>query len=523
MLIRKEAFRLLSVLLLFAILLLPVVGSASDTPIRIGSSLQLFVDEFIIEEFRGGAHLRLHHPVAQEIVFTTSDFPWEGSSTAYGTVFQDGDLYRMYYRTSTFDMSFNVYPRIHSGPSVYAYAESTDGINWTKPNLGLVKFDDIEETNIFWRGPQFAPFKDTNPDAPPEAQYKAMADSPMFAYQSPDGVTWEKMQEEPVITQGEFGSLNIAFWDSASGVYRAYWRDRHLMIRTISTATSEDFINWTEPQRLVFHSPDGEPAPNFHLYKQGILPYYRNPQILIGFPDVYIDQEWPEAMALDVNPGYAMNDPAYNPQHKEWLKMRMHRSAAAIRNPLFMSSRDGVNFYRWNEAFLRPGPEQRAGWGYYGSGAFWGIVETQSQSVPDYRELSIYTVESSGFGSLANIRRHTIRIDGFVSAYAPYRGGEIITKPLIFHGNYMVINFATSAQGSIQIEILDERGQPIPGLELVYSPLIRGDHLERTVTWRDPEGGKERTSDLSHLAGRPIRLRFVLKDADLYSFRFVTR
>ncbi len=522
MLVRK-AMIVLSTVLVFVMLLVPVCAGAVETPIRIGSTLQLFVDEYLIDEFRGGAHLRLHNPVAQEIVFTTSDFPWEGSSTAYGTVFQDGDLYRMYYRTSTFDMSFNIYPRIHSGPSVYAYAESTDGINWTKPSLGLVEFGGSKETNIFWRGPQFAPFKDTNPDTAPEALYKAMADSPMFAYQSPDGVTWEKMQEGPVITEGEFGSLNIAFWDSASGVYRAYWRDRHLMIRTISTATSEDFINWTEPQRVVFHSPDGEAAPNFHLYKQGILPYYRNPEILIGFPDVYIDQEWPEAIALDVNPGYAMNDPAYNPEHKEWLKMRMHRSAAAIRNPLFMSSRDGVNFYRWNEAFLRPGPEQRAGWGYYGSGAFWGIVETQSQSVPDYMELSLYTVESSGFGSLANIRRHTIRIDGFVSAYAPYRGGEIITKPLIFHGNYMVINFATSAQGSVQVEILDVNGQPIPGLDLVNSPLIRGDHLERVVRWRDPEGGRERTSDLSHLSGRPIRIRFVLKDADLFSFRFVRR
>lgn len=492
-------------------------------PIRIGTSVQLFVDEYIIEELGGGAKLKLHHPEAQEIVFSTSEVPWEGSATAYGTVFQDGDLYKMYYRTSTYDITFNIYPRIHSSPSVYVYAESEDGINWTKPSLGVYEFNGSTDNNIVWRGPQFAPFKDTNPQASADALYKAMGGSPMYAYQSPDGLTWERMVEEPVITQGEFGSLNIAFWDPVAELYRAYWRDRYLNIRVILTATSTDFINWTDPVRVDYQAPDGLGAPNFNLYTQNIMPYYRNPSILIGFPDLYMDQEWPEARVLDIDPGLSMNDPDYDPIEREWLKIRNHRSSAAIRNPLFMASRDGLTFLRWNEAFLRPGPEKRASWGYYSSGAFWGLVETDSQTVPDYKELSLYTVEGYLFGSHVNIRRHTIRMDGFVSVNAPYRGGEIITKPLIFNGNYLTMNFATSAQGSVRVEVLDINGQPIPGLELFNSPMMRGDHLERVVVWRDPRGGRERTSDLSHLSGRPIRLRFVLEDADLFSFQFHSR
>ncbi len=502
------------------------IGSSSlaqSTPIRVGSELQLFVDDYLIDEFKGGAQLKLHHPVAQEIVFTTGDHPWEGSATAYGTVFQDGDLYRMYYRTNQFDMTFNIYPRFHTTESVYAYAESTDGIHWTKPSLGLVEFDGSKDNNIIWKGPQFAPFRDTNPDAAPEAQYKAVGGSPMFAYQSPDGLRWERMREEPIITQGSFGSLNLAFWDDVHQVYRAYWRDRYLNIRTIMTAQSEDFLTWSTPKRIAYEAPDGLPAPNFDMYTQNIFPYHRNPALLLATPDLYMDQEWPEAAAMDVDPGMAMNDPTYDPQEREWLKMRMHRSAAAVRNPLFMSSRDGENFVRFNEAFLRPGPEQRAAWGYYGSGAFWGVVETESTSIPDYRELSMYTVESYQYGRHVNIRRHTLRLDGFVSVNAPFRGGEIITEPIIFDGNYLVINFSTSAHGSVRVEMLDDRGQPIPNLTLAHSPLIRGDHTERVVRWRDPQGGRERTDDLSHLSGRPIRIRFVLEDADLFSFQFRPR
>ncbi|MFO7266279.1 MAG: hypothetical protein FWJ65_10170 [Limnochordales bacterium] len=511
------------VLLAGVLVLLQAGVAAAGEPIYVGSDVQPFFDDYLIDEFIGDVRLKLHHPIAQEIVVSTGDFDWEGSDTAYGTVFKDGDIYRMYIRTNQHNITFNIFPRIQTTESVYTYLESKDGIHWEKPFLGIVEYDGSTENNIVWKGPQFAPFKDTNPHASPEAQYKAMGGSPMFAYQSPDGLRWELMHEEPVITQGEFGSLNLAFWDEAAGVYRAYWRGRHLGMRTILTATSEDFLHWTEPKRLEYVAPDGLPAPNFELYTQNVMPYYRNPSILIAFPDVYVDQEWPEARVMDVDPAYFLNDDTYDPQQREWMHVRMHRAAAAVRSVLFMSSRDGETFFRFNEAFIRPGPEQRGGWGYYGTGALWGIVETESTQIPGYKELSIYTVERWRYGRFATIRRHTIRLDGFVSVNASYRGGEIITKPIIFEGNYMVINFSTSAQGSIQVEFLDERGQPIPNLTLEECPLIRGDHTERVVRWRDPEGGKERIDDLSRLSGRPVRIRFVLRDADLYSFQFRSR
>ena len=88
-----------------------------------------------------------------------------------------------------------------------------------------------------------------------------------------------------------------------------------------------------------------------------------------------------------------------------------------------------------------------------------------------------------------------------------------MTKPLIFEGKELVINFSTSAAGSVQVEIQNADGKPIDGFALSDCPEIFGDAIERVVTWKC--GG-----DVSKLAGKQIRLRFVIKDADLYSLRF---
>jgi hypothetical protein len=110
-------------------------------------------------------------------------------------------------------------------------------------------------------------------------------------------------------------------------------------------------------------------------------------------------------------------------------------------------------------------------------------------------------------------RRYTLRLDGFVSVEAPLAGGECTTQPLVFAGKELTLNFSTSAAGSIRIELQDSTGKLIDGFALADCPEVFGDDLERVVVWK---GG----SDLSALAGRPIRLRFELKDADLYSLRF---
>ena len=135
-----------------------------------------------------------------------------------------------------------------------------------------------------------------------------------------------------------------------------------------------------------------------------------------------------------------------------------------------------------------------------------GIVQTGPA------ELSIY-IERENVQPTDHIRRYTIRLDGFASVHAPYEGGEMVTRPLKFSGRELAINFATSASGSIRCEIQDADGQPIPGFALANCKDIGGDEIEGAVRWKDG-------SDVSGLAGQTVRLRFVMKDADLFALKF---
>jgi hypothetical protein len=109
-----------------------------------------------------------------------------------------------------------------------------------------------------------------------------------------------------------------------------------------------------------------------------------------------------------------------------------------------------------------------------------------------------------------------MRLDGFASAQAEYKGGELVTKPLIFSGQQLTLNFATSAAGGIRTEIQDPSGKPIPGFTLSEARPQIGNEIQRAVSWKAG-------TDVSQLAGQGVRLRFVMHDADLYAFQFSDR
>jgi len=459
------------------VVLLPLASAVhADEPIRIGSRLELLVDSYLIARRSGSAALRLHHPTPREVVFVT-DKPWEGNTCGYFTIFRDGGLYRMYYRGSHFETK----TRKSAHREVTCYAESTDGIRWKRPELGLFEFGGSKRNNIVWDGVgthNFTPFRDTNPACPPEAVYKALGlgagpngQPALYAFRSPDAIHWSLLADEPVITQGAFDSQNLAFWDPLRKQYRAYFRDFRQGRRDIRTATSSDFVHWSKPVWLAYPG-----APPEHLYTNQILPYYRAPHILIGFPARFLPER------------------------------------GALTDGLLMTSRDGRTFHRWPEAFIRPGLN-RDKWQNRSNYVWWGLVETRRESPGEPNELSIYVNEAYYSGNSTRIRRYTCRIDGFVSLHAAMSGGEMVTKPLVFSGTRLVLNFSTSAAGSVQVEIQDKDGTPVQGFRLSDCPPMFGDSIDRTVTWKNGP-------DLAGLAGKPIRLRFVLKDADLYALRF---
>jgi len=127
-------------------------------------------------------------------------------------------------------------------------------------------------------------------------------------------------------------------------------------------------------------------------------------------------------------------------------------------------------------------------------------------------EMSLYANQNYGQPT-SHVRRYSLRWDGFAAVVAPYTGGEMLTKPLVFRGKELMLNFSTSAAGGIRIEVQNAAGKALPGLALADAIEIIGNEIEHVVLW--PRG-----SDLATLAGKPIRLRFVMHDARLYAMQF---
>ena len=126
-----------------------------------------------------------------------------------------------------------------------------------------------------------------------------------------------------------------------------------------------------------------------------------------------------------------------------------------------------------------------------------------------FRSVTERTLQETG----GRLRRYSLRLDGFVSLHAPLAGGELLTPPVTFTGTELRLNASTSAAGSVKVELQDAGGQPLPGFTLADCDDLYGDDVDLRVTWRDQ-------ADLSRLRGQPVRLRFALSDADVYSYRF---
>ena len=447
---------------------LVVAAELSPTPastlvtIEIGSRRQLFVDDFLID-IATSTSLVLHHPRPAEIVLELND-PGEDPTGAYFTVFKDGDLYRMYYRCK------------NDENETTCYAESRDGIQWDKPSLGIFSFGRSEDTNIVWSGPEshnFAPFRDTNPNRKEGQEYKALGGIPPVAFVSADAIHWKKLREEPVLTRGKFDSQNVAFWDEERGHYVAYFRI-FAGVRAIARSISLNFTEWSNGTPI-----DLGGSPREHLYTNATTPYFRAPDILLAFPSRF----QPDRQLVD------------------------EHSYPGVSDAVFMSSRDGVTFdRRFLEAFVAPGRDLR-NWTERSNMVAWGVVPTAED------EVSVYYTQHFRHPT-AHLRRGVLRIDGFVSVNAPPAGGELVTWPLLFSGGRLEVNFETSAVGSLRIELQDGHGNPIEGFTLDDADELFGDDIDRVVTWN---GG----SDVGAVQGRPVRLRFVMRDADLYSFQFI--
>jgi hypothetical protein len=440
-------------------LLVTICATVSGAePVDIGSRLELFIDDHLIDRTEGDVSRQLVRPEPQEVVFVTGK-PWEGNTSGYYSLFQDGTTYRMIYRGWQHDAEMKA-----THKEVTCYAESPDGIHWTKPNLGLFEWNGSKENNIVWLSPgthNFTAFRDDNPAASAESRYKAFGGSGggLVPFASPDCIHWNLIQEKPVITHGAFDSQNLAFWDTDRDEYRAYWRYFGDGVRAIRTATSKDFIHWENEADLTY--ADG--TPNEHLYTNAVQKYFRAPHLFIGFPTRFE----PKTQQVE---------------------------------PILMTSRDGVHFQRYADAVIpQSAPKDRDH--NRSNYMAWGMFQLPGKP----NEISVYGTENYYERTPGRVRRFVYRVDGFVALRGGADGGQVTTKRLSFKGSELLLNYVVNTGGSLTVEMLNDSGEVIG-----KSKALTGEAVDAPVPWEQkPE-----------LKTGVVQLRFTLKNSDVYSLRF---
>ena len=505
-------------------------NSAIGGPIDIADRRQLPWDDYLVDEDKSDVPVVMHAPEYREKVFTC-DAPWEGDGCGNGTIIKDGDLYRLYY--IAWQMRTDPKSKWQQKEIFICYAESRDGRHWTRPNLGLHEFNGSKNNNILFEADDVGIFLDTNPDCPPNERYKLIRTwgepgsvymkKSLYVFLAGDGIHFrrgwkiadrisaEANTREPGV-ELIYDTRHSCHWDPVRKEYRLYTRGRHPMdsehrvyghgpkpkiVRDMRLLVSKDFKTWSYPEEVSY----GEGAEDSEIYTSVVEPYFRAPDVFIGLPVRYTGrQNWKDS--YERLPGRESRT------QRVWRDGRYdYRFGIALTEGLFMFSRDGRTFKRREEAFFRPGPERPGTWTYGTGYAFNGFVTTPGPAGTD-DEISIYCEAGTWLGEAAWFERYAIRMDGFLSRKAPHRGGSLVTKPLVFKGDELRLNFSTAASGSVVVKVTDvETGRSVSSEETF------GDSTDRVVAFD--------ASALALFAGRPVTLEFQMWDADLYSFRFL--
>jgi hypothetical protein len=192
----------------------------------------------------------------------------------------------------------------------------------------------------------------------------------------------------------------------------------------------------------------------------------------------------------------------------------MHDESGHFREQFAWSS-DGIKWRRpWRKPWLDVGSE-----GAFDSGMVTGpadpIINEREMWFP-YGGFPIRhdTIDQSW---KSHIGLATMRLDGFSAWEAGAKVGELVTQAFVCEGDRLFVN-AESQNGSLIIEVIDENGTAIPGFEADACQVVSADTLapdkqpDGWIHWKNEVG-------MGRLQGKRIQLRFILKNAKLYSFR----
>jgi hypothetical protein len=497
-------------------------------PIQIGDRRQVFIDGTFLSDAKD-VQIVVHPPRKSGEMCIKPERPWEkGGIGPYSSVLFDGRTYHMWYHA----MDSVQWDTGYTNGSV-CYATSRDGIRWERARAGLIAYQGDRNNNIvFGHGAngvilgQDAGMVFLDPNAPKNERFRMVCrfgpeGSGLRIYSSGDGVRW-KLTHPSVLTARPEGKLhhldsqNVIFWDDALKKYVAYVRynrpERRGRARSIARGESDHLGDFPPVQDLpVVFQPDdddlkedGLPAVDF--YTSAAVKYPWADRAYFMFPTTYFH---------------------YSPQLPEFTK-----ACPINAGPLdsqFAASRDGIKWERYDRRpFVPLGMKGEFDWAC--ARVLWGLVpDTTGREMYlyyrggewlhgwDRNENNKRLLTEHGLGAtqdLTCISRLISRRDGFTSVRGAYTGGEFTTPPLVFAGNQLRLNVDTSATGIVRVGILAENGMALEGFAPDQCDLIHtANEINRRVSWRG-------NADVGRLAGKPVRLKFFVRDADLYAFQF---
>lgn len=503
--------------------------------IDIGSTKQLFLDDYLIESMTNLRQVLNPAVKADRNPVITPEMPWEGNNTRPLKVMYEEDegLFRMWYATRTMKVDPDLTPGGQTGivivgedePAVVCLATSEDGINWERPDLGLVEFNGSKHNNIVpsdeerWV-PQFKDPVETDP----AKRYKHLdwtkdTKAPMKAslHYSADGFAWTPYAGNPVMDTtpviGRWGPTQVMGWDPIRETYAAYVECSHHMRapfgkRIIGRAESPNMIDWSEAETILI--PDELDYPDTEFYRLVVLPY----------EGLYVGLLW------------------------------IFRTTNLTHHPEIIVSRDGFHWERnFREPFIFRGGRQvdfDSGSVYlmdaivHDDKVFFYYIGSNTRSPEQMRDLGDRGGEGIGLA--------VSRLDGFVSvdggkgwlpnvstnehlartgiaeqlqevSAGPDSFGQLVTRSFSFSGSKLHLNStrapiaAGPGKGEIRAELLTFNHHKIEGFTFDDSDPIHESGLDQVATWNG-------SPDVSRLAGQPVKIRFYVKNAKLYSFQF---
>jgi len=453
----------------------PPLLFAADSPkgpVKLGSRKHLFIDDALIEDMEN-IKITCNPPTdRRDLNFRPESSNW---------------------RATVFDKDNKVHMFIPDGygsdKGISRLRISEDGINFTSPKLGIFEYEGSADNDFVLVGtPLYGTvFRDLNPNIGPEEQFKLtawVANRGIYLYLSPDGMHWRR--NETCMLPLVSGGGAETYWDDQRGVYVDFIKRDSSFRNEGCTGGGRRAVMFET--REIFKTWPFEARPN---------PYFES------WPFPAVTCEGPVIFAPDKN-GQVYRTRAikypWAPDTYLAFVWRFDREDEHRQVDLGVS-RDGISwkFFADERWYLTPGADEEVL-------SLYGLIR-RGDEIWQYFDYG----GAHGGGRRRTYARLTQRLDGFVSLTAKEEKGTVITRPLVFEGSKLTLNAA--ARGAVRVAIMNEAGREIRGYTLPECDPVGTDSTNLVVSWKT-------NSNVGSLAGKVVRLKFEMKDAQLYAIEF---